>query len=75
MRTVVLVGVLLAGGCQGVVGPLQRYQTRDPVDNPCLPVDEQMRRGRDRLAYPDQLPTVNPPETGLDPRTNLRNEH
>ena len=44
--------VLLAAGCQNILGP---FQAREPqrVDDPVLPIYEQQRRGRDRLALPE----------------------
>jgi hypothetical protein len=67
MRKLILVGVLVVAGCQGVVGPFDRARMQAPVDDPRLPISEQMRNGRDRLAYPDQLPTVEAPRTALEP--------
>ena len=67
--TVVLLGL---AGCQGVRGPFQRppepTQYNDPrrIDNPRLPISEQERRGRDRLALPDPSPNIGP-ETYLEP--------
>ncbi len=56
----VLVGLLCLTGCQNVVGP---FQCRRPerVDSPCLTIEEQQRRGRDRLALPEESPSVAPP--------------
>jgi hypothetical protein len=51
MRRLYLVGFLLLAGCQNVVGP---FEHRKP---------EQQRRGRDRLALPD--------DTGVAPRTGV----
>jgi hypothetical protein len=70
MRNLILVGVLVLAGCQGVVGPFQRARMKDPVDDPSLTIAEQMRKGRDRLAYPDEIPTVEAPRTALDPEIN-----
>ncbi len=58
-RTLYLV-VLLLVGCQGTVGPRERRGDPTPVDVPTLPIDEQKRRGRDRLALPEQSPTIAP---------------
>jgi len=60
-----LVAALVLTGCQNLVGP---FQQRRPlrVDDPCVPVPEQERRGRDRLALPQDRTTVGPP-TGLQP--------
>lgn len=57
-----LLGVLCLAGCENTVGPFRR--NREPVDNPHLPIDEQQRLGRDRLALPDNSREVAPP-TGL----------
>jgi hypothetical protein len=59
MRRLYLIGVLFLAGCHNVVGPLQQ---RDPtrVDDPLLSISEQQRRGRDRLALPDESPSVAP---------------
>jgi hypothetical protein len=68
MRRLFLTCVLVAAGCQNVVGP---FQHRDPqrVDDPLLTIGEQERRGRDRLALPEQSPAVAPPTylTPTDP--------
>ncbi|HEV3257408.1 MAG TPA: hypothetical protein VG013_11045 [Gemmataceae bacterium] len=60
-----LVAALLLTGCQNIVGP---FQQRRPmrVDDPCVSVAEQERRGRDRLALPQDRTTVGPP-TELQP--------
>jgi hypothetical protein len=60
MRRFVLLGLLLLGGCQNVVGPLQ---CRQPirVDDPCVSIGEQKRRGRDRLALPQDSGDAAPP--------------
>src|SRR4051812_15908721 len=43
MHRIILLGVLVAAGCQNVVGP---FQQRDPqrVDDPLLPIYEQQQR-------------------------------
>jgi hypothetical protein len=70
MRKLILVALLLTG-CLGVVGPRQRAGMKDPVDDRNLTIEEQMRKGRDRLAYPDEIPSVEAPRTALDlPDTN-----
>jgi hypothetical protein len=66
MRKLILIALLLTG-CLGVVGPRQHARMKDPIDDRNLTVDEQMRKGRDRLAYPDEVPTVEAPRTALDP--------
>ena len=61
MRRVFLLGALLLAGCQNFVGPFQN-RTPQRVDDPMLSIDEQQRRGRDRLALPED-------QSGLSPRT------
>ncbi len=52
---------LILAGCQSVVGPVRRAQQPPPrIDNPCLPIDEQERRGRANLGYPDTSKTAGP---------------
>ncbi len=59
MRRIVLAGALFLAGCQHVVGP---FQARRPerVDDPILTIDEQQRRGRDRLALPEDQNSLLP---------------
>lgn len=61
MHRLLLLGILFLAGCQNVVGP---FQHRDPqrVDDPILTINEQQRRGRDRIALPED-------RTGLAPFT------
>ena len=42
--------LLLAAGCQNVVGPFRADTMR--VDDPCYTIREQQRWGRDKLALP-----------------------
>ena len=58
-RTLYLV-VLFLVGCQGVVGPREHREHPTQVDVPCLPIEEQKRIGRDRLALPEQSTTIAP---------------
>lgn len=60
MRRTLYLALLLVVGCQGVVGPRQRPPAALQVDDPNLPIAEQKRLGRDRLALPEQSPTVAP---------------
>ncbi len=62
MRKLYLVGFLFLAGCQNVVGPFE-HRKPERVDDPLLSITEQQRRGRDRLALPD--------DTGLAPRTGV----
>lgn len=61
MPRLFLLGALFLAGCQSVVGP---FQSREPqrVDDPLFNIGEQQRRGRDRLALPED-------QTGMAPRT------
>jgi hypothetical protein len=62
MRKLYVIGFLLLAGCQNVVGPFE-HRKPERVDDPLFSISEQQRRGRDRLALPD--------ETGLAPRPGL----
>ena len=58
-RLILLAGVLLTVGCSGnIVGPFA-YRPPQRVDDPLLTISEQQRRGRDRLAFPDESPISN----------------
>lgn len=59
MRSLVLLGTLLLAGCQGVIGPFQ-HRKPERVDDPLIPISEQERRGRDRLAIPETDKAVLP---------------
>jgi hypothetical protein len=65
MRRLLLLGILLLAGCHNVIGP---FQPRKPerVDDPLLTINEQQRRGRDRLALPVESPAV-APNSGVAP--------
>jgi hypothetical protein len=69
MRRTLLLGFLLLAGCQNIVGP---FQPRSPerIDDPLLSINEQRMRGRDRLALPDDSPSVGP-TTGLEVPSSL----
>jgi hypothetical protein len=58
-RTLCLIVFFLVG-CQGVVGPRERPPAALQVDDPRLSIPEQKRLGRDRLALPEQSPTIAP---------------
>ena len=69
MRRIMLLGVLLLAGCEGIIGPRAHRQDTTPVDDPRLSIAEQKARGRDRLALPDTsnvLPHA-PNDSGLLP--------
>jgi hypothetical protein len=59
-----LVGSLFLTGCSNIVGPFD-HRKAERVDDPLLSINEQQRRGRDRLALPMEAVTVAPP-TGLN---------
>jgi hypothetical protein len=59
MRRLLCLGILLVAGCQ-LVGPRERRNLTDRVDDPRLTLEEQQRRARDRLALPDQTPALGP---------------
>ncbi len=68
MRRIVLAAILLAAGCQDLVGPGQRGPLPPGVvANPCLTIPEQERRGRALLALPEQSPDVAPPTFAEQP--------
>jgi hypothetical protein len=59
MRRLVLLALLAVAGCQNIRGPFEpKSPTR--VDDPRLPISEQERRARDRLALPDEAQEVAP---------------
>lgn len=66
MRRLVLVGLVLLAGCQGLVGPRQRRGSTEIVDDPRLPIREQEMRGREFLALPE-------PSNDVAPRTYAEN--
>jgi hypothetical protein len=55
-----MLGILCLAGCQGVAGP---FAAREPqrADDPRYSIPEQERRGRDRLALPQESMTIAPP--------------
>ena len=61
MRRLLLPCVLLVAGCTGVEGPRFHRANPQQVDGPCLTLEEQKRRKRDRLAVPEDSPNVGPP--------------
>ncbi len=66
MRRLLQVGILLLAGCQSVNGPVRRsINPPPPLDDPSLSVGEQLRRGRDQLAFPDGSTAV-APRTGAE---------
>ena len=60
MRRLLLCGLLVLTGCQGVVGPRQRPCLPGSIDDPWLSPDEQKARLRDRLAVPQNSQTIGP---------------
>lgn len=59
MRRLFLAGMLFLTGCHNVIGPFG-YRKPERPDDPLLSITEQQRRVRDRLALPDDTPTVAP---------------
>ena len=60
MRRLILMGALLVlAGCQSTVGPFQ-HRKPERVDDPLLTISEQERRGRDRLALPEDSRAILP---------------
>ena len=59
MKRIVLAALVLVAGCQNLVGP---FRSRPPerVDDPLYTIAEQQRRGRARLALPDDQTTLAP---------------
>ena len=68
MHRILAVCLLLLAGCEHVIGPFQ-HRKPERVDDPLLTINEQQRRGRDRLALPEESPTV-APRSGVDPTPN-----
>jgi hypothetical protein len=60
MRRIVLVGLCVLAGCQGIQGPRQRQCRPELIDDPRLSIAEQEKRGRDRLPYPEPSMNVGP---------------
>jgi hypothetical protein len=54
-----LLALFLLAGCQNMVGPVQRRLFPERVDDPCRSIDEQEKKGRERLALPER-PDVAP---------------
>jgi len=59
MHRIIAIGLLFLAGCQNIIGPFQ-HRKPERVDDPLLTIDDQQRRGRDRLALPDNSPAVGP---------------
>ena len=72
MGKMLAVGLVLLAGCQNIVGPLEHRQPVR-VDDPRLPVEEQERRSRDRLALPDAAEHLAPRLYFLPPNTGTGN--
>ena len=64
MRKVTFLALVLLAGCKGIKGPLDRSDRADRPDDPLYSIEEQQRRGRDRLSLPEDDHTVRP--TGVD---------
>jgi hypothetical protein len=67
----ILAVALGLAGCQSIVGP---FQSRPPkrVDDPLLPISEQQRNGRDRLAIVEDQNALAPKAYIDRPGTNGR---
>lgn len=59
MWRLLVIPAFFVAGCCNVGGPLRPVDGR-PVDDPCLPISEQEKRGRARYAYPDETPQAGP---------------
>lgn len=60
MRRLILCGLLVLAGCEGVIGPRQRACQPSSINAPCLSPDEQNARLRDQVAVPLNSPTIGP---------------
>jgi hypothetical protein len=69
MNRLCLLGILLLAGCQGVVGPRERRDNPQQVDDPRLSIYEQEKRGRDRLALPESSGDLVPRITTIPGQT------
>lgn len=68
MRRVLLIGgLVLVAGCQGLVGPRQRSAQPVLIDDPRLSTAEQEKRGREFLALPEKSPDIAPRTGAEDP--------
>jgi hypothetical protein len=52
--------LLLAIGCQGIVGPCERLERPVRIDDPRLTIAEQEQKGREQLAVPLKSPAIAP---------------
>lgn len=70
MRRLLVLGLLVLAGCRGVQGPMA---PKEPVrvDDPRLPISEQEKRARERLALPLNSPGVAPSAEMAPPGTPL----
>ena len=69
MKRLCLLGILLLAGCQGLVGPRERRDNPQQVDDPRLSIYEQEKRGRDRLALPESSGDLVPRITTIPGQT------
>ncbi len=60
MRRLILCGLIVLAGCEGVIGPRQRPCLPGKIDDPWLSPDEQKARLRDRVATPLNSPAIGP---------------
>jgi hypothetical protein len=76
MRRLAVVVLLVLAGCCNLRGPFAHRQPLR-IDDPRIPISEQERRARDRLAMPDPSPNV-APRTGIefpDPHGAIGSSH
>ncbi len=72
MRRLMLVGLVVLGGCTGIDGPRAHLAKPEVLAGPGLSIREQEFRGRDRLALPESskdisLSSVGPPTYAENP--------
>ena len=68
MHRLLLAGLLVLTGCQGLVGPIKRSETVNlPIDDPRFSIEEQRQRERANLALPDASSQVGPPTYAGNP--------
>jgi hypothetical protein len=72
MHRLLWLGVLFLVGCRSnTIGPFE-HRNPERVDDPLLSINEQQRRARERLAFPEDSPTVGPPTDTLRPSVQGR---
>jgi hypothetical protein len=62
MRRAAIVLILsVLAGCKSVSGPFSPQRQRDRPDDPLFTIEEQKRRGAERLAIPEDDRNISPP--------------